>query len=179
LEPYVSVIVWFGVDVGKLQVEPKPNPVPNGSIQELAGSWSVSIAEAPAYPNFRFVGLFAELKDMGLELPEFSGFIRYETSFHVSTENPGKALLEFEDAFEGVEIWVNGVNGGMRICPPYRFDISGLLKNNENTLRVEVANTLDRQVRSILGHSLGPKIRRSGIIEPSGLIGKVLIKFCN
>jgi hypothetical protein len=179
LEPYESAIVCFGLDIRQRQVELILNPVSTGCIHELSGPWSVSVVEAPAYPNFRPVGSYTELHDMGLELPDFSGFIRYETSFFADGENPGKAFLEFEDAFEGVEIWVNGAAGGMKICPPYRFDISGLLKNGENIIRVEVANTLDRQVRSILGHSLGPKIRRSGIIEPSGLIGKAVIRLCS
>jgi hypothetical protein len=175
LEPYESAVLCFG----SINVKVVSNPVPNGKGLTLEGPWNVSISLPEEYPQFKFFGSRQTLSDIGLELPEFSGFICYETSFEVSPENTGPALLEFEDAFEGVEVWVNGIYGGMRICPPYRFDVSEFIKERTNTLRVEVANTLDRRVRSILGHSLGPKIRRSAVIEPSGLIGRGYIKFCS
>jgi hypothetical protein len=173
LEPYESVVVCFGSTGAAL----RPKVIPTGKTISLSGPWLVSTALSEEYPRFTALGSRLVLSDMGLELPEFSGFFRYETSFELPLENTGTALVELEDAFEGVELWINGSYGGMKICPPYRFDISGLLKEGTNSLRLEVANTLDRRVRSIQGHSLGSRIRRSAVIEPSGLIGRVWIKF--
>jgi hypothetical protein len=178
LAPYESVVLCFGKtqDIEKLG-EPAPERTPYGNTLELSGDWEISIAESKDYPDFKAFKTCTRLTDIGLELPEFSGFIRYETKF--TLENTGDALLVFDDAYEGVEVWLNDSYVNMKICPPYRFDVSGKLKSGENTLRVEVANTLDRKVRTILGHGLGHSLRRrSAIIEPSGLIGGVRLEFC-
>ena len=72
--------------------------------------------------------------------PKFSGFIRYETSFQ------GKAqALEITDAHEGVEVFVNGQSAGIQVVPPFVYDLRGLCRDGENTLRIEVATTLERE----------------------------------
>ena len=44
---------------------------------------------------------------------------------------------------KGAEVLVNGKSAGVRIAPPYRFDITDFLKKDgENELRIEVYNTL-------------------------------------
>jgi hypothetical protein len=42
---------------------------------------------------------------------------------------------------EAAVVYVNGQRAGAAWCPPYRVDLSGLLKPGENTIRMEVANT--------------------------------------
>lgn len=177
LAPYESVVLCIGKtqDVEKPE-EPVAERLSDGNTLELTGSWDVSVVSSKEYPDFKAFKTCTQLTDIGLELPEFSGFIRYETRF--TTDSAGDAYLEFDDAYEGVEVWLNDHYVNMKICPPYRFDLSGLLKSGENVLRVEVANTLDRKVRTILGHGLGHSLRRrSAIIEPSGLIGGARLKY--
>jgi hypothetical protein len=67
--------------------------------------------------------------------------------------------------YETAELWVNGEPAGVRICPPYRFDIGGLLRPGANRLRVEVTNTLVKQHPDFFS--------RYAPQEPSGLLGPV------
>ena len=53
----------------------------------------------------------------------------------------------------------------MRVCPPYRYDLSGALRDGENTLVIEVSNTLGNAIRD---HFTGYMA-----IPASGLIGKI------
>lgn len=140
----------------------------------LDGEWTLSIASVKEYPHFHDTQTLTELHNVGRTWPDFSGFMRYEKRIDVP-ENPFTAvLLTIEDAYEGVEVWVNGAYAGMKICPPYIFDITGLLRSGENSLRIEVANTLYRKVSSETQtpNFFGP---RCIVVEPSGIVGKVAL----
>ncbi len=63
----------------------------------------------------------------------------------------------------------NGEHAGVKICPPYRFDISGLQKLGLNSLRIDVTNTLFREQRD--------KLLNASPLEPSGLLGPVLLRY--
>ena len=63
-------------------------------------------------------------------------FIRYETRF----AGPAQ-LLEITDAYEGVEVFVNGQSTGIQVVPPFRYDLRGLTQEGENSLVIEVATT--------------------------------------
>ena len=146
-------------------------PSPAGKKTVIGREWTLSLAKSKEYPNFTNEHKITKLENVGLRYPDFSGFMRYETTFEIKT---GKtAVLVLEDAYEGVEVWVNGQNAGIQIAPPYRFDISGLVRDGVNRLRIEVANTLDREVRTMPVE--GVHAKGTGIIEPSGLIGEVSV----
>ena len=75
-----------------------------------------------------------------------------------------------------VEVWINDKYAGMKVCPPYRFNITGLAVTSENQIRIEVANTLDREFRAMEPNS--PMLRLRGVtpLAPSGIVGDVTIK---
>ena len=54
-------------------------------------------------------------------------------------------ILEITDAGEDVEVFINGKSAGIQVLPPFRFDISNLLQDGKNSLRIEVATTLERE----------------------------------
>ena len=60
---------------------------------------------------------------------------------------------------------MNGQPSGIRICPPYRLEAGELLRPGQNTLVVEVTNTLVKEQRDFLS--------RFAHQEPSGLLGPV------
>lgn len=66
-----------------------------------------------------------------------------------------------------MELWVNDLYAGVRICPPYDFHIEGLLKEGINKLTIDVTNTLANEQRD--GFSF------SKALEPSGLFGPIRI----
>ena len=54
----------------------------------------------------------------------------------------------------------------MRICPPYRFDVSGLVRRGENKLEIMVTNTLAKERGNNVFDRAMPQ-------EPTGLLGPV------
>ena len=174
LQPYESVVYIMDGFEGV----PKYARPTAGRRQVLDGAWTLSIAAAKEYPGFHDEQVVTELHSVGRLYPDFSGFMRYEKYVNLPGQIDQSALLSIADAYEGVEVWVNGRNAGMKICPPYVFDVSGLLRPGENTIRIEVANTLYRQVsaQANIPNFFGP---RSLVVEPSGIVGEVALIFAD
>jgi hypothetical protein len=67
-------------------------------------------------------------------------------------------------------VTVNGKDAGIRIVPPYRFDLGRLLTDGENRITIEVSNTLVGKVRD--GFSYHMPITLSGLMGPVKLWGR-------
>jgi hypothetical protein len=74
-------------------------------------------------------------------------------------------VIEITDAHEGVELFVNGVSAGIQIVPPFRYRIDTFLKEGLNTFTIEVATTLERQVKPSGFAAI------AGMSEPKNLLG--------
>ncbi len=169
LEPYQSVIVAFGHEgetVSALQT--------TGEKLVLNGPWKVSFKHAlEQAEGFKNEITLPELTNLAVTKPEFSGWVRYETTFTCASDD---AVLELENAFEVASVTVNGKDAGLRFCPPYRYDLKGLVQEGENTLCIEVATTLERAVVAMpprpddLMAMMNPGLK---IGYPYGLMGKV------
>lgn len=137
----------------------------------VKGKWKRSICRSIAYPAF------SEAKEITLpdrlaeEEPEFSGFVRYENQFvyengheigkkcgsgqqpeperPLQEQSRNLVSLEITDAYEGVEVFVNGKSLGIQVVPTYRFDLSDALVCGTNTIVIEVATTLEREMAKI------------------------------
>lgn len=79
----------------------------------------------------------------------------------------GKTVLEIENAYETVEVFVNGRSAGVRLSKPYRFDLSEFLEDGKNKLAIEVTNTLGTTIRDAISHYLP--------IEPFGIDGEIVL----
>ena len=77
----------------------------------------------------------------------------------------GYALLDLGNVYETAEVFVNGMSAGVKLCRPYVFDLTPLLKVGKNRLAIEVTNTLGTTVRDALSHYLP--------MEPFGIEGPV------
>ena len=80
----------------------------------------------------------------------------------------GLAAVLALTAQEGAIVRVNGTDCGVRICPPYRYAISGSLHTGENLLEIEVNTTLGRRMNDFLGQYMPT--------EPQGLKSEVTIQ---
>jgi hypothetical protein len=98
------------------------------------------------------------------EKPHFSGLMRYTFTLHLD-EVPAWAVLDLGRVGQTAKFMVNGTEAGIRITAPYSCPISHLLKKGENTVTVEVANTLVGKVRDPFSHCMP--------VTPSGLLGPV------
>ena len=67
-------------------------------------------------------------------------------------------------------LWVNEVKAGICIRPPYQMEIGHLLKEGENTIRVEVATT---PARDQMNYPAPPFVMSHVAMEPTGMFGEV------
>ena len=157
--------------------------------EELAfeGPWKRSFCENLKYPDFGPEKEVVLPDTLAEEEPLFSGIVRYGNRIVLpaaedqacedcsqKTLNGRKAsdvryLLAAEDAAEALEVFVNGKNLGIRIAPPFRYDLTEALVPGENTVVLEVATTLEReasQFPGMFGMKMEPKCG-------SGLTGEV------
>ncbi len=134
--------------------------------QKITSTWKVSFADSGEYPVFEkeiplnTAGLIQDIE--GWE--EVCGTARYETTFNISGKK--KCILDLWEVYETAEVFVNGISAGVRISHPYVFDISDLVKEGQNSLTVDVTNTLGTAVREPVGHYLP--------IEPFGMDDNVI-----
>lgn len=146
---------------------------PEAASAGVDGEWTLSFCLNENYPNFEEEIRLKELGNVNLLKKDWSGVIRYENSFELK-EAKDVCFLCAEDAYESLELWVNGAYAGERICPPYRFDVSKLVREGKNEIRFECRTTLERLVHGITGGKsfFGPEFLA---VKPSGIIGKVTV----
>lgn len=128
--------------------------------QQPLTNFTQSVCRSIDYPNFDRSRVIDKLESYHLKDPKFSGIIRYETEFEASRKFTG---LEITDAYEGVEVFVNGQSAGIQIIAPYQYDLTSLCTSGTNKLTIEVATTLERE-RGI----------RKGA-APTGIVGEVYL----
>ena len=105
--------------------------------------WTRSTAASIEYPLFSNEEVVQIPDHLAKEQPHFSGWVKYETK--ITVPQTEKVLLTISDAYEGVEVFVNGVSAGVQVVPVYRFDITDLLHEGENAISIEVSTTLERE----------------------------------
>ena len=166
LEPLKTVAVVFGSCES-----PFVAPVTCEGEKEEVVHWKRSLCPGISYPDFGKASCVTVPENIASELPEFSGFARYETTIGYSGK--GSAVLEITDAQEGVEVFVNGSSLGIQIAPPFRYDLTGSLREGDNKISIEVATTLERQAFPLLD-DYGRAVTKPPVGE-TGLTGRVYL----
>jgi hypothetical protein len=184
LAPYESRIVLVGGPVRRSGGSEREGPV-----TELT-DWKLTIGGRP----------------VGSWPPFYSGTATYEKTFKLSAA-PAHAWLDFGEGTpvdpnvgrrpangmrallespvrEAAQVWVNGKPAGAVWKPPYRVDVSGLLKTGENTVRVVVANLAlnemagkplpdYKELNAKFGERFQAQDMQSVQALPSGILGAV------
>ncbi|MCM8711707.1 hypothetical protein M2651_11840 [Clostridium sp. SYSU_GA19001] len=174
IPPYQSVVVVF--DKAE-DIEIKPELSYDEELV-LNDGWIMSFSKSIEYPDFHGEQRISSFENVALKYPDFSGFIRYENEIEIG-KIKGAALI-IQDAFEGVEVFVNEESVGIQVAPPFVFDVSNKLKQGRNKLRIEVATTLERE-RHFAPSTSGDffaMLSKGPILGPTGIVGdvKLLIK---
>lgn len=127
--------------------------------------WEIALLEEGKEERFRTVREESELFSItGRDgWPRFSGRMRYRTKLFLTGGK--KTGLDLGRVCGTAKLTVNGQSLGMRICPPYLWDISEAAREGENLIEVEVANTLVHRIRERFSEYMQ--------IAPSGLLGPV------
>lgn len=165
MEPLKSMAVVFGSCDA-----PLVPPVACQGVPEELTSWRRSTCEGAEHPHYEREKGVSLPDNIAEELPDFSGFARYETSLPY---REGESVLEITDAAEGVELFLNGSSLGIQIAPPFRYDLTGKLDWEENRLVIEVATTLERQCFQLLD-DYGKSVTKPPVGK-TGLTGRVFL----
>jgi len=130
---------------------------------------SLRFAKQEEYPKFSDEIVLKKLIPVQ-EIPGkefFTGVIRYDTTFHME-ETADKVEVVLDKVYEGARVSVNGSAQKVRICPPYRFDVTDAVKTGENSLQIEVTTTLGRERKDWLSQFI--------LLEPTGITEQIRIE---
>lgn len=104
-------------------------------------------------------------------LNNYSGGVRYKTAFTMTREDVhGKVVLDLGNVAATAEIHLNGNKVAVLVAPPWKTDVTDLLKCGENKLEVLVYNTLANHYQTIPSHYRGAPL--SGLIGPVRLLSR-------
>ncbi|MCM1221882.1 MAG: hypothetical protein NC548_46165 [Lachnospiraceae bacterium] len=173
LEPLQSLILVFDkADRNRLR-KPLVWAEREGSEARFAGMWKRSICESTAYPKFYGTKQVSLPDRLAEEQPKFSGWVRYENT--ICLHGAKRTVLTISDAYEGVEVFVNGKSAGIQVAPTYRFDISKLVREGKNTVVIEVSTTLERERAAAKNQSVAERMMRNKVLAPTGITGVVRV----
>ena len=163
LPPYQTVVWVIGQEQEAVVSEPQKIVR-----EQLATSWAIGFADAVQYPQFKEVGSISTIQPLNIldGWDRQSGTVVYETTLTVAA---GESIVgvDLGHAYELVEVFVNGQSAGVKIAPPYVFNLENLFVEGKNQLRIEVTNTLGTQFRGGLNQYL--------LVEPFGLTEEVML----
>lgn len=171
LEPYQSCILIFDEAGEKELREPLSVTKQEGREVLFAADWHREVCESVAYPRFSG-GKKVTLPDhLAEEMPKFSGWARYENQIELLGGK--RIVLVITDAYEGVEVFVNGASAGVQVVPTYQFDITGLVREGRNDIVMEVSTTLERERAAAKNKSMIERGQQSKVMAPTGITGTV------
>lgn len=130
--------------------------------------------EGIQYPHFEKRENVAIPDQLAEEQPTFSGFVSYEGTLEARKGQCGGIYIE--DAYEAVEVFINEKSLGIQIVPPFAYDLSGVLVDGTNQVRIEVATTLERYCYELVKDDIRSAWR--GVKPPvcgSGITGKIYL----
>ncbi|QGY44259.1 hypothetical protein GM418_11510 [Maribellus comscasis] len=102
-------------------------------------------------------------------LKAYSGGASYSKTIDIDASkiSAGKIEIDLGEVVSSAELIVNGKSAGIKLAPPYKFDITEMAQAGENKIEVLVYNTLSNNF-------IGTPTRFRGSIK-SGLLGPVTL----
>ncbi|MBQ8840462.1 MAG: hypothetical protein IJ004_03990 [Clostridia bacterium] len=97
-------------------------------------------------------------------LPDFSGSVRYEADFN---SVDGFEVIDLGQVGEIAQVYLNGKDLGLRINPPYKFNMKNKLVAGKNHLEIIV--------KSNLAHRRSDWLSSFMQIPPTGILGEIAL----
>ena len=140
-----------GSDGSRETVSLPTSPTP----QTISGPWKVAFIDgrgAPASATIEQLTSWSEHADPGIKY--YSGTGVYTVTFETSAPKAGQtAILDLGVVADIARVSLNGQPAGTLWKPPFRTDVTSLLKEGTNTLEIRVAN---RWVNRLIGDEAIP-----------------------
>jgi hypothetical protein len=174
LAPYESAIFVF-TDLRSHAIEPDHGP--RSQLANLSADWHVSFAginksvtesiltDWIADPStIRYSGEAIYSRDFTLaRAPSASTFLEVEGGAPTVPQPRGSAQAYYDPPIrEGALVTINGQAAGALWHPPYRLEVSKLLKTGENHIEIRVYNTAINAWSALPPHDYGPLIAKYG-----------------
>lgn len=182
LDAYGSLFVILK-DGDKRSV-PGGNSLKTETVSVLGNAWKVDFEFRGEKKSVRFPTLkdWKDCEDPFIKY--FSGTAVYHTLFTASKQEGKRYFLEFDKINNIAEVIVNGTSCGTLWVPPYRIDVTNALREGENTLTVNVANTWANHIKGAHEGKAGSKDFWTLVpywsdvpLQESGLLGTVQLTF--
>jgi hypothetical protein len=182
-------------DGKQIAVEPAHRPQP----QEVAGAWNVKFSPEWGGPeSITFDRLVPWNEHASEGIKYYSGTATYCQTLHLTREHiDGLVRLQLGKVGHVAEVRLNGKPLGIVWCEPWSVDLTGVVREGENVLEIDVVNLW---MNRLIGDSaLPPEQRRTktnvrffsagdkyqafegfspkDALAPSGLIGPVRLEF--
>lgn len=157
----------------------------------VSGSWQVQFPAgrgAPEQVTLPELSSWADSKQEGVRY--FSGIGRYQKRIHYAGRLPGpqeRVYLDLGKVAEVADVRINDHHAGISWSEPHRLDITEWIREGENTLIIDVANTWSNRLtgdaitgahytntNTLIGYKGTPW--KQVPLRPSGLLGPVTIQ---
>ncbi|MAX24912.1 MAG: hypothetical protein CMJ19_10450 [Phycisphaeraceae bacterium] len=151
LEPFEAY--WLVFDPAQLS-EPAGQGASESRevVATLDGDWQLHVdaADQPdraqhqlAAPPWLLDGKSSKLLASWLDwdLKQFSGFVDYRMQIHIDTVC-GDEVLDLGQVKHMAELWVNQQRVGMKLWPPFTFDVGQYLLSGNNHIHIKVGNLI-------------------------------------
>ncbi len=138
-------------------------------IAQSRGSYSGAAFKAPV--AFECGQGELELGDWArvASLSNYSGGMWYRKNIPFTREQAGaRTWLDLGEVVSSVELRVNGKPVGVRVAPPWRFELTGKLRSGDNTIEALVYSTLGNHYQTI--PTSYPGQTRAGLLGPVQLM---------
>ena len=169
LEPGESQLVVLGGECGDL-VDVASGGLRLGPPKMVVPVFDIAVADERDPDAFTPLGTTATLFNVYDRLPDFAGRIRYRFAIDGADiglgADGGRAVVDLGAVGEVAKLMVNGLDRGLRIARPYRFEVE--LAGGLNDFEVEVATTLAMR--------MGDNFSRYLAIPAAGLQGPVTVR---
>ena len=185
-DPYGSVFVVFHDDISKdKKGDQKSNYVKIEPVTTLHGAWDVTFDPkwgGPATAVFNELTSWSDRTEEGIKF--YSGKAVYSKKFDAGKDlvAGGNSYLDLGEVKDvGIaRVILNGTDLGILWAPPLRVSVSGLLKEKDNDLKVEVVNTWRNRLIGDRTKPVEKQLTKTNVkvldtwqLTPSGLLGPV------
>lgn len=117
---------------------------------DMKSNWALSFKSGGPVlpPNVELASLKPWTALDGETYSDFSGQAVYETDFTLDKfDRNAKYILSLGKVMESAKVWINEKEVGYAFSIPFRLDISDVVKEGENKVKIEVANLMANHVR--------------------------------